>query len=522
MRGNRRDIYRARKDDECENGMAARIGHSPGLYDVARCSLVAWTSFSRSIAIRCRALLIRYLSTNFTDQSMTPDHQTTTVLTMLKGKALRLQYLTLLLCLLVVAIDGFDTGIAAYISPLIRRDWSLAASQLGPLFGAGLLGLALGNFIWGPVADKLGCKRVIMISMLIFGGASIASASAPSLSWLIALRFLTGLGLGGALPNAVTLATEYSPTRGRALLVTIVLLGFPGGLAFGGIVSPLIAPRFSWPGVFIFGGAIPLLLLPTVWLFLPESLHFMIGKPRFEREVRAILRKLGNIEPYEASVHHSTKPELTLVVAVRNLFDGQYRRGTSLLWTTFFCSMWAFYQVTNWLPTVFTDAGVSLVHSSTIASLFPLGGILGSLVTARMMDKYNPYMGLLVCYAIGALCVTLIGFSVKDVVLVQFAVFAAGIGLGGVQPCLIYFSANFYPDNVRATGVAWALGVGRTGSIIGAATGGTVLGNLHSLRGAFLLFSAPVVIAGIAIFAMMIAYRSRYTRPTTKPNMNRL
>ncbi|WP_279609893.1 MFS transporter, partial [Burkholderia gladioli] len=171
--------------------------------------------------------------------------------------------------------------------------WPLRAAEHGPLCGAGLFGLTVGSFLFGPLADRVGRKRVIAISLLLFGLGSLACAFAPSAGWLVALRFLTGAGLGGAMPNAITLCSEFSPAKGRAMRVTLMFCGFTLGLAGGGLVASLLLPSFGWQGVFVFGGLFPLLLVPVIWIWLPESLRFMAGKPSHEAEARRVIARLS-------------------------------------------------------------------------------------------------------------------------------------------------------------------------------------------------------------------------------------
>jgi MFS transporter, AAHS family, 4-hydroxybenzoate transporter len=431
-------------------------------------------------------------------------------------KTSSLQILTLVLCFLVVAADGFDVASVGYVAPLLKTEWSLSAAQLGPIFGAGLFGLTVGSFLFGPLADRIGRKRVITLSLVLFGIGSLACAYAPSPFWLIVLRFATGAGLGGAMPNAITLSSEFSPARNRALLVTLMFCGFTLGLAFGGVVAALLIPAFGWKGVFIFGGIFPLCLVPVIWIWLPESLRFMAGKPRYEREVRQVLKRLtgdadtplARIAPEDAPVSNARAGSKS---AVGTLFSPRYRAGTLLLWLAFFCTLWVYYQVSSWLPTVITGAGIDPSHAARVGAMLPLGGTIGSLVNARLMDRMNPFFVLAGSYAVAAVSIALIGFSIHEPTWVYPTVFMAGLGLSGAQTGANVLVAGFYTTAARATGVSWALGVGRIGSIIGSMTGGILLAAFHSTGAAFVLFAAPVVIAGVAMLANGWFYRSNST-----------
>ena len=420
-----------------------------------------------------------------------------------------LQILTLVICFLVVAADGFDVASVGYVAPLLKAQWSLTPAQLGPIFGAGLFGLTVGSFLFGPLADRIGRKRVIALSLFLFGLGSLACAYAPSLAWLIALRFLTGAGLGGAMPNSITLSSEFSPAGNRALMVTLMFSGFTIGLAFGGAVAALLIPGFGWHGVFIFGGVFPLLLLPVVWVWLPESLRFMAGKPRFAEEARQVMKRLtGKAELPPAEIA-AVAGFGTGKSVVGMLFSRRYRAGTLLLWLAFFCTLWVYYQVSSWLPTVITDAGIDASHAATVGAMLPLGGTIGSLINARLMDRMNPFFVLAGSYAVAAVSIALIGYSIHEPTLVYVTVFLAGLGLSGAQTGANVLVAGFYTTAARATGVSWALGVGRVGSIIGAMSGGLLLAAVHSAGLAFVIFAAPAVLAGLAMVANGWVYRGR-------------
>ncbi|MES2258144.1 MAG: MFS transporter [Pseudomonadota bacterium] len=417
-----------------------------------------------------------------------------------------LQLLTLILGFLIVAADGFDVASVGYVAPLLIKEWALAPAQLAPIFGAGLLGLCIGSFVFGPMADRIGRKRVILISLLLFAICSLACASAPSARWLIFLRFATGLGLGGALPTMITLASEFSPGRNKSLVVTLMLIGFPLGLALGGLVAAHLIPSFGWQGVFVFGGLFPLCLVPVSLIFLPESLKFMAGKPRFAAEAKKVMQRLsGNdaavfdrLSVQFASPEDSGPGEVKKS-PVRILFSKHYQVGTLLLWLSFFCTLWVYYQLSSWLPTVITQAGIDVSRAAIVAMMLPLGGALGAVLNAFLMDRLNPFLVLTGSYLIATVCIGLIGFAIQEPVWVYVTTFMGGFGLIGAQTGINVLSSTFYTTAARATGVSWALAVGRIGSIFGAMSGGWLLASVHSVSVAFIIFAIPTVIAGCAM-----------------------
>jgi len=184
-------------------------------------------------------------------------------------KLSRTQIVTLLLCFFIVAVDGFDTASIGFIAPAIRAEWGLNPAHLAPVFGAGLAGLMAGAFLFGPLADKFGRKTILMVCVAFFALASLASAYSNSVEMLIVLRFLTGLGLGGAMPNSVTLSSEYAPEKHRAVLVTTMFCGFTLGSALGGVAAAHIVAEHGWRAVLVLGGVLPLALVPVLALALP-------------------------------------------------------------------------------------------------------------------------------------------------------------------------------------------------------------------------------------------------------------
>lgn len=420
-----------------------------------------------------------------------------------------LQFLTLFLCFLVVACDGFDLAAVGYVAPLLKQQWALTPAQLGPVFGAGLFGLTVGSFVFGPLADRIGRKRVIVVSMLLFGLGTLACAYADSATHLVALRFLTGIGLGGAMPTAITLSSEFSPERNRAFLVTLMFCGFTLGLACGGALAALLIPSFGWQGVFVFGGVAPLLLAPVIWMAMPESLRFMAGKPKYEAEVRKVLLRLtGNPDAtLQAAIPDERRGPAAGILAT--LFSRHYRAGTLLLWLTFFCTLWVYYQISSWLPTVITAGGIPVTQAATIGAMMPVGGTIGSLINARLMDRHNPFAVLALSYLVAAVSIVCIGPSVHHAGWLYVTVFCAGFGLSGAQTGANVLVSGFYSTVARATGVSWALAVGRIGSIIGSMTGGLMLAALPSAQSAFVAFAVPAVIAGIAMSIAGRLYRGK-------------
>lgn len=412
-----------------------------------------------------------------------------------------MQVLTLLLCFFIVAVDGFDTAAIGFIAPAIRAEWGLTAAHLAPVFGAGLAGLMAGAFLFGPLADRFGRKTILMACVGFFGLACLASAYSTSLGMLVVLRFLTGLGLGGAMPNSVTLSSEYAPEKHRSVLVTTMFCGFTLGSALGGVVAAHIVASYGWRAVLVIGGVLPLVLLPVLAMTLPESVRYLVMKGRKPEQVRRTLQRIAPSEDLSASVF--AVPEKALRgFPVKHLFDRNLRRGTLFLWLAFFMSLLVIYLLSSWLPTLISSTGMTLKKASLVTAMFQVGGTVGAIALGQLMDRFNPQRVLGVTYALAAVLTALIGSSTGSTPVLVLAVFGAGFCISGAQVGANALAAGFYPTATRATGVSWASGVGRIGSVLGSMTGGWMLALDWSLPMVFAVVGAPAVIAAVSMLSM--------------------
>lgn len=422
------------------------------------------------------------------------------------------QRLLLVLCFLVVAIDGFDTAIIGFIAPAIRAEWSLGVAQLGPLFAAGLFGLMLGAFAVGPLADRHGRKTMLMASMVVFGGASLASAWSGGLQSLTWLRFLTGVGLGGAMPMTITLASEYCPAARRSSLVTLMFCGFTIGSALGGLIAASVLPTHGWRALLVGGGVAPLLLAPVLTWVLPESVRYLVMKTNRQDRVAGVLRRIApTVDFSDVTFVGAVAPTAS---PVRQLFGGGLFAGTLLLWLAFFMSLLVVYLLTNWMPTLIRQtAGASLSTAAFIASMFQVGGTAGAIVVGRAMDRFEPHAVLFVTYLGGAAAVVFISLTAATPGLMTIAAFAAGFCVSGGQVGANALSAAFYPTPYRATGVSWANGVGRSGSIVGSLAGGVLLGFEWQAAMVYALVAIPATISACALLTLGIVRRRAKAGP---------
>ena len=415
-------------------------------------------------------------------------------------KLSRMQVSVLLLCFCVVALDGFDTASIAFIAPALRADWRLGTGQLSMLFGAGLAGLMAGALLFGPLADRYGRKTIMLASVAFFGAASLCCGLADSPSALASLRFLTGIGLGGAMPMSVTLSSEYAPSRHRSVLVTAMFCGLTLGSGLGGVLAAHIVNQWGWRAVLALGGVLPLVLLPFLMMALPESASYLVMRRAAPERVRRILQRI--VPGEDLSAVRWTTPVAPAGSPVGRLFEARLRRGTVLIWATFFMSLLVIYLLSNWLPTLVKSTGLSLVEASLVSAMFQTGGAVGAISIGRLMDRFRPARVLGLAYLMAAGFTALIGSSAGHVGALVLSVFAAGFCVSGGQVGVNALAAAFYPTANRATGVSWASGIGRIGSFVGVAAGGWMVSLGMDLPVMFVLIGLPALLACAALLAM--------------------
>lgn len=410
------------------------------------------------------------------------------------------QALVLILCFLVLAADGFDTAAIGFIAPALREQWNLGPGQLSVLFVSGLAGLMIGAFVFGPIADRIGRKAILVLTTLGFGVASIVSAAATNVEMLAVLRFVTGLGLGGAMPIAVTLTSEFCPERKRSFLVMIMFCGFTLGGASGGLAAAGLVATHGWEGVLVLGGIIPIVLAVALFFLLPESVRYLVLKGGQDAKIASILRR---IDPKASLVDtHFVGVHRVVGSPVGHLFRRDLLAGTVLLWITFFMSLLIYYLLTSWLPTLLNTAGQTQQSSALIALMLPIGSTVGAFVIGYFMDRIGAHAALATSYSLAAFFIVLLGLSTATPWLLVVSVFGAGFGTGGSQIGINALSATFYPTGNRATGVSWANAVGRAGSLFGSMVGGYLLNIGWALSTVFVVAAVPALIAAAAIFAM--------------------
>ena len=404
-------------------------------------------------------------------------------------------------CAAVLFLDGFDTQAIGYVAPVLAKEWGMTKGALGPVFSAGLFGLMIGALLFGPLADRIGRKKIIVLSTLAFGIGALVTALVQDVNALLAIRFLTGLGLGGAMPNAIATTSEFNPRRRRATMVMIMFCGFSVGAALGGLLAAVLIPHFGWRSVFVVGGLAPLLLVPILALRLPELVRFLALTGRANARVAGLLSAINPKAAFAPATQFVVREPHLAGIPVLHLFREGRTLVTLLLWVVFFMSLLDIYFLANWLPTVLNDLGASVSEAAAIGSMLQVGGVVGTFALGSIIDRFS-FRALALVYFIAVFAVGAIGQLGHSTVLVTMAIFASGFCVVGGQIAANALAAAFYPTSVRSSGVGWALGIGRVGSIVGPLVGGALMTMKWSTADVFMAAAGAALCAALATFCL--------------------
>jgi AAHS family 4-hydroxybenzoate transporter-like MFS transporter len=381
----------------------------------------------------------------------------------------RISLAPLIICGLCVVMDGFDVQAMGYVAPAILRDWHIAKASLGPVFGAGLSGMLIGSLGLSVLADRLGRRPVLIGATLWFAIGMLITARATTVNQLLLLRFLTGLGLGGIMPNAMALAGEWSPAGRRVTLMMRVSVGFTVGAVIGGLVAGAMIPRWGWSSVFLVGGAVPLIIVLAMLRYLPESTAFL------------------------ARGREAHSP-------VAELFRAGRARSTSLLWIVNFMNLLNLYFLSNWIPTLTNAAGLSASRAVLAGTTLQVGGTIGTLAMGQLIDRKDFRSVLVPAFVIAAAAIALMGRPALPDVALFATIFVAGFCIVGGQPAVNALAAEYYPTAFRSTGIGWSLGVGRIGSVIGPVLGGVLIKLAWPDSSILLAVAVPALVSAGALW----------------------
>jgi len=423
----------------------------------------------------------------------------------------RFHWMVMALCALLLIFDGYDLFIYGVVLPSVMQEWNLSPLEAGALGSYALFGMMFGALVFGSLADKIGRKKGIAICFALFSSATILNGFAASPTEFAICRFIAGLGCGGLMPNAVALMNEYAPKKLRSTLVAIMFSGYSVGGMLSAGVGIFMLPRFGWESMF-FAAALPLLLLPLILWFLPESIGFLVRQGRTE-QARALLNRVDPQRDLRADDQLLMAEAKKGGTSVIELFrDGRAVR-TLCLWVAFFCCLLMVYALSSWLPKLMANAGYSLGSSLSFLLALNFGGMFGAILGGYLGDRFNLVKVMVAFFIAAGVSISLLGFNSPMPVL-YLLIGVAGATTIGTQILLYAGAAQLYGLSIRSTGLGWASGIGRNGAIVGPLLGGALMGINLPLQLNFIAFAIPGVIAALAMTLFAISAQRAQSAPT--------
>lgn len=404
-------------------------------------------------------------------------------------------------CALIIIFDGYDLVIYGVVLPSLMDEWGLSSIQAGALGSCALVGMMLGALFFGSLSDRIGRRKTIMVCVTLFSGVTAINGMAQSPETFALCRFIAGLGIGGVMPNVVALMNEYAPKRSRSTLVALMFSGYSlGGMLSAGLGMALI-PQWGWQAVF-YVALIPLLVLPFLIRQLPESMDFLLRTNQTAKAQAFLMQIAPSYVPNENDQLSKSVAKGTSVEIAKLFRDGR-KLSTFMLWLAFFCCLLMVYALSSWLPKLMSAAGYGLNSSLAFLLALNVGAIIGAVAGGWLGDRIGIAKVLCAYFSCGALALSLLALKAPLPVL-YLLIAIAGACTIGTQILANACTVQFYPPEIRATGLGWAMGVGRTGAIIGPMLGGVLQASSLPLQANFLIFAMPGLVGAVAVLVFLM------------------
>ncbi|AOA59690.1 MFS transporter [Acinetobacter larvae] len=401
--------------------------------------------------------------------------------------------------------DAMDTGLIAFILTKLGSEWGLSAADKGWIVSIGFVGMAIGAVLSGALADRLGRRNVFSLTLLVYSAATACSAFAPDLSSLLVLRFIVGLGLGGQLPVAVTLVSEYIPAHVRGRFIVLLESFWGLGWLLAALIAYFVIPSYGWQAAFLMGG-IPILYAVVIYRKVPESIPYLINRGRVDEAHRILqsIEKQSAITVHQQIIVPVVKevPKLRL----KQLWSAEYARRSLMLWLIWFGIVYSYYGIFTWLPSLLVKAGYTIVQSFEYVLLMILAQLPGYLVAAWLVEKLGRKKTLAGFIAMCAVSAYFFGEATQVAQIMFWGCCLSFFNLGA-WGVLYTYTPEQYPSHIRAFGSGWAAAIGRIGGIVAPLVVTQLMGFSNGFQLVFSMFTA--VLCAIALIIMLLGTETK-------------
>jgi benzoate transport len=404
-------------------------------------------------------------------------------------------------------LDGFDITAMAVVASPVSVDLALTPDLLGWIFSFALAGMMVGAMALAPIADIIGRRALIILSLMIVGISVIMTSKVESLTPFMLLRFISGMGAGALLASQASLAAEYSPDKYRALSVAIVTAGYPTGAMMTSVVAGYILPEYGWRMMFLFGGVVTVSMVIVAWLMIPESLKYLIEKkPNNALEkINKILLKLNAPSINELPPSNNDREvTVSMIGNMRMLLSPKFRRLSLMLWTSFFCAFGTLYFLMSWIPKLMENAGYDMAVGRDAFLLFNLGGVIGIYLLGILSVKWKLTNLILNLSLVSAVSMIIFALVPNQLNILFILILLIGILQQSAFTGLYGVAAKAYPTEIRSTGVGWAIGLGRSGAVVGPAVAGYLILAGYDMSANFIFFALPMIVCGLIAYKLNI------------------
>ena len=376
----------------------------------------------------------------------------------------------------IVLIDGYDIAAIAFAAPHLVRAWGISPGALGPVFSASLVGILFGSALFGWIGDRHGRKIALVGANLLFGVFTLAAAYTTNLDQMFWLRLLAGLGIGGVIPNVVSINAESAPRQLRATLAIIAVGCVPIGGAIPGFVAATLVPQHGWQILFVIGGIAPLLIGIAAAFGLPESIKYMALHESHRPQMVKLIAELSPGTTVPPNARFVIEDEKQLPPNPVYLFRDGLALITPLLWLLFALNLMGYFYLLSWTPTLLTAAKLPPANASLAGAVLQVGGTIGALTLCWWLQRHR-FLAVTIMFVIAVPVVASIGYAgLTSMTALLIVTFLAGFFVLGIQSGINVLGALVYPTSLRANGSGWELGIGRIGSIVGPLLGALFVG----------------------------------------------